>query len=306
MRSVQIENFFALAHCKRFSEAAEYCFITQPALSKNISALEDELGVTLFYRTSRGAELTEAGKYMYDFFQKGTEDYQNALKKARDLNNPSQVIRIALVEGVDYSIFWDFLCQFQEDIPLREIDFRFSEDGDRNISYQLFEKEIDCAVTFRSPITFYSLQNDWMQFIPIRLTRHRLYYSSLHPQTWGDRDPVPEDFKDSTFLLPVNTDRIRTKKGIMKIEDYFGEQIGFPIKCEFCERITTIFQNVIIDHGVTLMLDCAFSSLNERILSIPLEIEIDPSELVFVWRKDNDNEALQRLIRTFSTKYEIN
>ncbi|MCC8142457.1 MAG: LysR family transcriptional regulator [Lachnospiraceae bacterium] len=36
MRSSQIENFFALAQYKNFSKAAEYCFITQPALSKNI------------------------------------------------------------------------------------------------------------------------------------------------------------------------------------------------------------------------------------------------------------------------------
>jgi len=58
----QLRAFVTLADCLNFTEAAEKLFITQPALSKQIAALEENLGGELFVRNRRGAELTLLGK----------------------------------------------------------------------------------------------------------------------------------------------------------------------------------------------------------------------------------------------------
>ena len=57
-----LATFVAVAEHGSFSRAAESMFTTQPAVSKRVRALEDELGVTLIDRLGRGIRLTEAGE----------------------------------------------------------------------------------------------------------------------------------------------------------------------------------------------------------------------------------------------------
>lgn len=61
MNTVQLECFLAVAEYMNFSRAAEALKITQPAVSHQISSLEDELGAKLFRRTSKSVSLTQTG-----------------------------------------------------------------------------------------------------------------------------------------------------------------------------------------------------------------------------------------------------
>jgi DNA-binding transcriptional LysR family regulator len=58
----QLEVVAAVGETGSFSRAAEEVLLTQSTVSQHVAALEDELGVRLFDRTGRGAELTEAGQ----------------------------------------------------------------------------------------------------------------------------------------------------------------------------------------------------------------------------------------------------
>lgn len=61
MNTTQLECFLAVADTLNFSRAAERLRLTQPAVSHQINALEDELGVKLFQRNSKSVRLTQAG-----------------------------------------------------------------------------------------------------------------------------------------------------------------------------------------------------------------------------------------------------
>lgn len=61
MNTIQLECFLAVAQYLNFSKAAEDIRITQPAVSHQISSLEEELGVKLFTRTSKNVSLTPEG-----------------------------------------------------------------------------------------------------------------------------------------------------------------------------------------------------------------------------------------------------
>ena len=62
----QMRYFLALAEERNFTRAAERLHMAQPPLTRQIRALEEELGATLFVRTSKGVELTEAGQALLD------------------------------------------------------------------------------------------------------------------------------------------------------------------------------------------------------------------------------------------------
>ena len=61
LNTTQLECFLAVVNFLNFSRAAEALSISQPAVSHQISTLEDELGVKLFHRTSKSVRLTQAG-----------------------------------------------------------------------------------------------------------------------------------------------------------------------------------------------------------------------------------------------------
>ena len=65
MYNPQLKTFLQVADAGSFSKAAAQQYITAPALIKQINLLEKHLGVSLFDRTHRGLEMTEAGKIFY-------------------------------------------------------------------------------------------------------------------------------------------------------------------------------------------------------------------------------------------------
>ena len=86
MNDRQIECFLEAGRLLNFTRAAENLLLPQPAVSRYISALENELGVQLFLReNSRKVVLTEAGKAYYNLFQRTYLE----LAWRRGSNNPS-------------------------------------------------------------------------------------------------------------------------------------------------------------------------------------------------------------------------
>lgn len=70
MKNVNLNSlkiFLEVANCKSFLEASNKLFITQPAVSRSISNLEQDLGIPLFYRANKGINLTPAGEVLLNY-----------------------------------------------------------------------------------------------------------------------------------------------------------------------------------------------------------------------------------------------
>lgn len=80
MNTFQLECFLTVADTLNFAKAAQILNITQPAVTKNIKSLEDELNVRLFMRSTRNVELTSEGKLLVN-------DAQNIIKITRRAKN---------------------------------------------------------------------------------------------------------------------------------------------------------------------------------------------------------------------------
>lgn len=76
MTILQLKYVIAIAKSSSMREAANYLFITQPALSQAISDLEAELGVTLFNRNSRGVTLTKEGEEFLVYAKQAVSQFE--------------------------------------------------------------------------------------------------------------------------------------------------------------------------------------------------------------------------------------
>ena len=102
-----LNEFLVLAYSKSFREAADKLFISQPALSNHISALEDELGFSLIDREKRPLALTESGRIFYHAARQALKTLDTGIKEGLEALNhysirvdltgaPVDVINLAL------------------------------------------------------------------------------------------------------------------------------------------------------------------------------------------------------------------
>ena len=106
----QIKCFVTVVNEQSFAKAASTLFISQPSVSKSVSKLEEELGVTLLDRHGGKLQLTPAGRSFYDFFVKMRNDYQETVASVRQFASTSmQTIRLGCPDTWNPDLFYDQL-----------------------------------------------------------------------------------------------------------------------------------------------------------------------------------------------------
>ena len=88
----RIRCFLEVSNCLSFSTAAKNLHISQQAVTKQIAALEEELGMRLFYRTTRQVSLTPAGSMLRDDFTQINRQIEGSIRRARELDNSGRAL----------------------------------------------------------------------------------------------------------------------------------------------------------------------------------------------------------------------
>jgi DNA-binding transcriptional LysR family regulator len=143
----KLRVFHAVAQAGSFTHAAETLNLSQSAVSRQISALEDSLGVSLFHRHARGLILTEQGdllfKTVHDVFAK-LNNVEDMLTETKD--NPQGPLR--LTTTVAFGSVWltARLKDFIRAHPKIEVSLRLD---DRDLDLAM--READIAIRFHEP-----------------------------------------------------------------------------------------------------------------------------------------------------------
>ena len=113
MTITQITHFIAVADTLSFTHAANMLYVSQPAISKSVSKLEESLGFKLFERNDSALVLTAAGETMYDFFTKTSIEFQAITDDIRAAAlHPVSTIRLGCPETWDPSLFYSRVESF--------------------------------------------------------------------------------------------------------------------------------------------------------------------------------------------------
>ena len=118
----EIRYFLALSKTLNFTKAAEICNVSQPALTRAIQKMEDELGGLLFSRERNNTHLTELGRLLEPHLTEVQERTQAAKETAtRFLRLDSAQLRLGVMCTIGPVRFVSFLSRFRADNPGVEI-----------------------------------------------------------------------------------------------------------------------------------------------------------------------------------------
>ncbi|MBP3087808.1 LysR family transcriptional regulator [Corynebacterium sp. sy017] len=125
MELQQLRYVVAVAEEKSFTRAAQRCFVVQSALSHQIKAVEQEIGIALFARSSRRVELTTAGAVFVEYARESLAAAERAYLGALAAEGQVQGrLRIGVIPTVTAVDIPGVLAQFHRDYPQVKIELR--------------------------------------------------------------------------------------------------------------------------------------------------------------------------------------
>ena len=116
----QLQFFLAVCEAQSFRNAAARCYVSQQAISKSLSNLEQELGVQLFVRNQNGVSLTEAGQQLEKLARPHLNQRDEILRQMRSFHSKQQ-LHIGYFMGFLQELPPHFFPRFQEFLSLIHI-----------------------------------------------------------------------------------------------------------------------------------------------------------------------------------------
>lgn len=118
-----LRYFVAVAEELNFSRAAGRVYLSQPALSQQIRKLEEELGVSLFYRTRRRVELTDAGRVLLEGARQALVQIEQTIRAAREVGGvEGSHLKLGFPEYANHTIVAEILQAFKRRYPYVDLE----------------------------------------------------------------------------------------------------------------------------------------------------------------------------------------
>jgi DNA-binding transcriptional LysR family regulator len=139
----QLETFLEVARLSSFSRAAEKRFRTQPAISAQIRALEEEVGAKLLDRSGGKVALTQAGKIFQKYAEETVQSRRNVVTAIAEVERvPGGEIVVGANEGTCMHVLPEVFAKFKKEYPAVGVNVRRLE------SSGVLECVIDHSVDF--------------------------------------------------------------------------------------------------------------------------------------------------------------
>lgn len=141
-----LRYFRTVAACGSFSRGSALLHISQPAVSRTIRELEDELGRPLFLRSRQGASLTEAGRILFERSGQLLQQVEQASAEVRaGLMTLSGQLTIGMTPGVGHALAPVLLARFSHEHP--QVGIKIIGGFSSHLHELLVRRQIDLAFT---------------------------------------------------------------------------------------------------------------------------------------------------------------
>ncbi|KVM54163.1 LysR family transcriptional regulator [Burkholderia ubonensis] len=195
----QLRYFIAVAEEMNITRAAERLHMTQPPLSRQLQAIEDEIGLPLFERGARPLKLTEAGRVFYAQAKRLVDQADELGPLTRRLAQMSERIVIGFVPSTLYGALPDVIRAFRETWP----------DVELSLIEMFTLEQLGALKGGRIDVGFGRLRFDDDQLVREALIEEKLIAAlpAGHPLADPDRPLVLADVANETLIVYPSTPR---------------------------------------------------------------------------------------------------
>ncbi|MFE6256490.1 LysR family transcriptional regulator [Agromyces sp. NPDC057865] len=145
MNLEQLRSFVEVAKFGNFTRAAEELYLAQPSLSRQIAALEQDLGAELFHRARGGSTLTVAGESLLPLARRMLADADSVRRELAELAGLERGrVRLGATPTLCISLVAEVFSAFHAEHP--GIELHLSEQGSRRLLDELGSGELDLAL----------------------------------------------------------------------------------------------------------------------------------------------------------------
>jgi LysR family hydrogen peroxide-inducible transcriptional activator len=204
MEMHQIRYFLSVCDTLNFTRAAELCNVSQPALTRAIQKLEEELGGLLFRRERSLTHLTDLGRLMRPHLEQVFQQTEMARTTAKSfLKLENAPLNLGVMCTVGPRRFVSFLSEFQARNP--GIELSITEGTPQRLTQLLEEGTLDVAV-------------------------------AAQPEPFGERfDSIP--LYKERFIVAVAPGHRFERQNAVRLTDVQGESYLSRVNCEFRDHI---------------------------------------------------------------------
>lgn len=233
--------FYIVAKNNHMTKASEELHISQPAVSKAIKKLEEQLGGTLFLRSNKGMELTEEGKMFYEYVKGAMELINNAENEFTAFKDLSKgEIKIGCSTTLTKIILLDALKEFHQKYP--NININITNDLTSNLIKDLKLGKLDLVIFNEG-----SIKESNLKLLKIRELKQGFIYN---PSLFSDNIEKFDDLNKYPLILQKKESNSR------KFLDYIAIKNGVQLipKMEVVsQELIVEFVNIGLGIGFTII-----------------------------------------------------
>ena len=286
MTTNQMKYFIEVAKCLSFTGAADRLFLSQPALSRQIAMLENELNAQLFIRSKNVVRLTPAGQVLLDGLQDVYGDYKKLVASVQAVNLGTKgALSIGfLQEQLLPDPIHAVLRQFAKMNP--EIGFYLSKHSFQELRSGLLDGTLDLVITFSLDlIDQHNIRRLVFERSPLFLV-----VESHHPLA-ERQEILPEEYKSLLknelfiFISPENSEHMMATA----IKDLEVHGFRPHYICSLGDSQMSLW--VSIGKGVTILNNnhVLFHNPGIRFIYMP---GLPYIEMAIAWHKDSSSKII--------------
>jgi DNA-binding transcriptional LysR family regulator len=280
----QLRYFIGVAESQHFRSAAQSLSVAQPALSRQVKALEDELGVTLFERLPRGVRLTDSGRSFLQDAKRILEELEAAGARARrTARGQVGTLRIAFSEATaGHEVLTRGIRRFRATCP--DVELILTPLASAQQSEALHAGRIDVGFQFRLPHANAEFERHQMALEDVFLAVPR-----KHPLV-RRKFIVIADLQDEPLICVAQNINPQFYGAVMSA--FFAVKVAPHIVQEASSNI--VVSLVAIGMGLGILSSAMRWHLPSDIVLRPVKGLSLPTVIDLVWRKDNASPALSK------------